>query len=54
MELIKVKYLSIEDHTAMRGKPDTKELTLCLSSSTKAFTCTPAGSIFQICSMLIL
>ena len=46
MELIKVKYLSIEGHLAMRGKPGTKELTLCLSSSTKAFTCTTAGSIF--------
>lgn len=46
MEPIKVKYLSIADHRAMRGKPGTKELILCLSSSTKAFTCTTAGSIF--------
>lgn len=41
MEPIKVKYLSIADHPAMRGKPGTKELTLFLSSST-----TTAGSIF--------
>ena len=46
MELIKVKYLSTEDHTAMRGEPSTKKPTLCLPSSTKPFTCTTVGSIF--------